>query len=46
MAKNKSVQLEPKSPKRKKSVLNESPVSVEEMVETKAKKKKVNGEEY
>ncbi|KAF6734642.1 uncharacterized protein FQA47_013332 [Oryzias melastigma] len=45
MAKNKSVQLEPKSPKRKKSVLNESPVSVEEMVETKAKKKKKAPEE-
>lgn len=45
MAKNnKSVKLEPKSPKRKKSSLNESPVSVEDIVETKAKKKKVKAE--
>uniref|UniRef100_A0A3P9HL54 Zmp:0000000624 n=1 Tax=Oryzias latipes TaxID=8090 RepID=A0A3P9HL54_ORYLA len=40
MAKNKSVKLEPKSPKRKKSGLSESPVSVEDIVETKSKKKK------
>ncbi|RVE59620.1 hypothetical protein OJAV_G00190550 [Oryzias javanicus] len=45
MAKNKSVQLEPKSPKRKKSALNESPVPVEEIVEKKAKKKKESPEE-